>query len=77
MRCFQLLCKSHPHLTILHIILHCIQNFFCIGDSQNLEFHITELDGVEGVVLPGDKDSAVVDWRADLESDAILGKKYE
>lgn len=51
----------HPHLSILHIILDYIQNFLSIGDSQNLEFHVTELDGVEGVVLPGDKDSAVVD----------------
>ena len=51
----------HPHLSILHIILDHIQNFLCIGDSQNLEFHVTELDGVEGVVLPGDKDSAFVD----------------
>lgn len=66
-----------PHHTILHIILDRIQHILRIGNSQNLKLHIAELDGVEGVVLPGDEDSAVVDWGADFESDAVIGKKYE
>lgn len=37
--------------------LDWIQNFLRIGDSQNLEFYVTELNEVEGVVLPGDRDS--------------------
>ena len=32
------------HLSILHIVLDHIQNFLSIGDPQNLEFNITELD---------------------------------
>ena len=54
-------CHLHPHLSVFDIILDRIQNFLCIGDSQNLEVYITELDEIEGVVLPGDKDSAVVE----------------
>ena len=61
---FSVSLRLHPNLTILHKILHYIQSFLCIGDSRNLEFHITELDGVEVVVLSGDKDSAAVDRRA-------------
>ncbi len=65
----------HPHLTILHKILHYIQNFLSIGDSQNLEFHTAELDGVEGTILTGDKDNAIVEWGADLEADILIREK--
>ena len=43
----------------------------------NLEFHVTEADRVECVVLPGDDDSAFVDWGADFESDAIVREEDE
>ena len=65
----------HPHHSVLNIVLHRIQNLLSIGDSQNLEFHITEADRVEGVVLPGDDDSAFIDLGADFEPDAIVRKK--
>ena len=66
----------HPHLSHLNIVLDGIQNLLCIGDSQNLEIHIPEVDRVEGVVLPGDDDGAFVDWGADFEADAIVRGKY-
>lgn len=75
---YQLNCNSpHPHLSILHIVLHGIQDLLRIGDSQNLEFHIPEVDRIEGVVLPGDDDSAFIDLGADFEPDAIVRKKDE
>ena len=58
----------HPHLSVLNIVFHRIQNLLRIGDSQNLEFHIPEVDGIEGVVLPGNDDGAFVDWGADFGS---------
>lgn len=67
----------HPHLSIFNIVLHCIQNLLSIGDSQNLEIHIPEVDRVEGVVLPGDDDCAFVDWSADFETDAIVREEDE
>ena len=67
----------HPHLSIFNIVLHCIQNLLSIGDSQNLEIHIPEVDRVEGVVLPGDDDCAFVDWGADFETDAIVREEDE
>lgn len=75
---YQLNCNSpHPHLSILHIVLHGIQDLLRIGDSQNLEFHIPEVDRIEGVVLPGDDDGAFVDWGADFEADAIVREEDE
>lgn len=62
----------HPHLSILHIVLHGIQDLLRIGYAQNLEIHIPEVDRVEGIVLPGDDDSAFIDLRADFEADAIV-----
>ena len=44
-----------------------------IGDSQNLEIHISEVDRVEGVVLPGDDEYR----RADDEVYAIIRKEDE
>lgn len=69
--------QLHPHLSHLNIVLDGIQNLLCIGDSQNLEIHIPEVDRVEGVVLPGDDDSAFIDLGADFEPDAIVRKKDE
>lgn len=60
--------QLHPHLSHLNIVLHCIQNLLRIGDSQNLEIHIPEVDRVEGVVLPCDDDCAFVDWRLTLKT---------
>lgn len=42
---------------------------------QHLEFLITELDGVEGAVLTGDKDSAIADCGADFEADILIREK--
>ena len=67
----------HPHLSVLDIVLDCVQNFFGIGDAHDLELHIPEPDREECVVLPGDKDSTFVDWGADFETDAIVRKEYE
>lgn len=67
----------HPHLSILHKVLHCIQNFLRTGNSKNLELQITERDGVEGIVLEGDDDSAVVVLRADFETDTFFRKENE
>ena len=67
----------HPHLSHLNIVFHRIQHLLSIGDSQNLEFHIPEADRVEGVVLPGDDDSAFIELGADFEPDAIVRKKDE
>ena len=67
----------HPHLSHLNIVLDGIQNLLCIGDSQNLEIHIPEVDRVEGVVLPGDDDGAFVDWGADFEADGIFREEDE
>ena len=67
----------HPHLSVLNIVLDGIQNLLCIGDSQNLEIHIPEVDRVEDVVLPGDDDCAFVDWGAYFEADVIVRKKDE
>ena len=53
----------HPHLSILHKVLHCIQDFLCTG-----ELKITERNGIEGIVLEGDDDRAVVVRRGDLET---------
>lgn len=67
----------HPHLSVLDIVLDNIQNFFGIGDSRNLEFHVLELDCEEDIILPGDDDSAFVDWGADFEADAIVREEDE
>lgn len=67
----------HPHLSVLNIVLHCIQHLLSIGDSQNLEFHIPEVDRVEGVVLPCDDDGSLVGWCADFEADAIVREEDE
>ena len=66
-----------PTPSHLNIVLHCIQHLLSIGDSQDLEFHIPEADRVEGVVLPGDDDSALVGWCADFEADAIVRAEDE
>ena len=42
----------HPHLSVLDIVLDNIQNFFGIGDSRNLEFHVLELDCEEDGAAP-------------------------
>ena len=65
----------HPHHSVLNIVLDGIQNLLSIGDSQNLEIHIPEVDRVEGVVLPGDDDGAFVG--ADFEADAIVREEDE
>ena len=52
--------ELHPHLFILHKVLHCIQNFLRTGDSQYLELQITERNGIEGIVLEGNDVRAVV-----------------
>lgn len=52
-----------------------IQNLLCIGDSQNLEIHIPEVDRIEGVVLTGNDDGAFVDWSSDFEADASVRRK--
>lgn len=67
----------HPHLSILDIVLDSIQNFLGIRNAHDLEFHVPELDSEEGVVLPGDNDSAFVDWGADFEAHAIVRKEDE
>ena len=67
----------HPPLSIFNIVLHSIQDFLCIGNSHNLEFHIPELDREEDIVLPGDDDGAFVDCGADFEADAIVRKEDE
>ena len=63
----------HPHHSVLNIVLDGIQNLLSIGDSQNLEIHIPEVDRVEGVVLPGDDEYR----RADDEVYAIIRKEDE
>ena len=50
----------YPHLSILHKVLHCIQDFLRTGNSQYLELQISERNGIEGIVLEGDDDRAVV-----------------
>ena len=67
----------HPHLSHLNIVFHRIQHLLSIGDSQNLEIHIPEVDRVEGVVRPGDDDGAFVEWGADFEADAIVREEDE
>ena len=67
----------HPHLSVLDIVLDNIQNFLCIGNAHNLEFHITELDREKDIVLPGDDDSAFIDLGADFETDAIVREEDE
>ena len=67
----------HPHLSILHKVLHCIQDFLRTGNSQYLELQITERNGIKGIVLKGDDDRAVVVRRADLEPDTFFGKEDE
>lgn len=67
----------YPHLSHLNIVLHCIQYLLGIGDSHNLEFHVPELDREEDIILPGDDDSAFVDWGADFETDAIVREEDE
>ena len=67
----------HPHHSVLNIVLHRIQNLLCIGDSHNLEFHITELDREKDIVLPGDDDTAVIDLGADFETDAVVREEDE
>ena len=67
----------HPHLSVLNIVFDRIQNLLCIGDSQNFEIHIPEVDRVEGVVLPGDDDGVFVDRGADFEADAIVREEGE
>ena len=69
--------QLHPHLSHLNIVLHCIQNLLRIGDSQNLEIHITELDHEKDIVLPGDDDGAFIDLGANYEADAIVREEYE
>ena len=34
----------HPHLSVLNIVLDVVQNLLRIRDSEDLEFHITEVD---------------------------------
>lgn len=68
---------SHPHLTILHIVLDSVQSFLCRGDSKNLEVNVPEGDGVEGVVLPCDDDGSLVGWCAYFEADAIVREEDE
>ncbi len=67
----------HPHHSVLNIVLHRIHNLLCIGDSQNLEIHIPEVDRVEGVVLPGDDDATLVYRRADFEAYTFVRKEDE
>ncbi len=67
----------HPHLSALDIVLYGVQNFIGVWDSHDLELHVPELDREEGVVLPGDDDSAFVDWGADFEAHAFIRKEYE
>ena len=67
----------HPHLSVLDIILHCIEDFFGVGNDHDLELHVPEVDRVEGVVLPGDDDGAFVDWGADFEANAIVREEDE
>lgn len=75
---YQLNCNSlHPHLSHLNKVFHCIQNLLSIGDSQNLELYIPEVDRVEGVVLPGDDDATLVYRRADFKSYTFVRKKDE
>lgn len=66
-----------PHLSVLDIVLHCIENFLSIGDAHDLELHVPEQDREEGFVLPGDDDGAFVDWGADFESDTIVREEDE
>ena len=67
----------HPRLSVLNIVLDGIDDFFCIWDAHNLEFHITELYREKDIVLPGDDDSAIIDFRADFEADAIVREEDE
>lgn len=67
----------HPHLSVLNIVIDGIQNFRCIRDAHNLEFHVPEHDREKDIFLPGDEDGAFVDWGADFEADAIVIEEYE
>lgn len=67
----------HPHISVLDIVLDNIQNFLCIGNTHNLEFHITELGREKDIVLPGDDDVAFVDLGADFKADAIVREEDE
>ena len=67
----------YPRLSVLNIVLDGIDDFFCIWDAHNLEFHITELDREIGIVLLGDDDGTFVDWGADFEADAIVREEDE
>ena len=50
----------HPHLSVLDIVLDCVQDFFGIRDAHDLELHVPELNRVEYVVMPGDDDGTFV-----------------
>lgn len=67
----------HPHLSVLDIVLDGIEDFFCIWDAHNLEFHITELDREKDIVLPGDDDGAFVDWGADFDAYTFVREEDE
>ena len=67
----------HTDLSVLNIVLDGVQNFLCIRDAHNLEFHVPEPDREKDIVLPGDDDSAFIDLGADFEPDAIIREEDE
>ena len=67
----------HPHLSVFDIVLHCVQDFFGIGDAHDLEIHVAELDREEHLVLPSDQDGAVLDLGADFETDTFSREEDE
>ena len=67
----------HLHLSHLDINIHNIQHLLSIGDSQDLEFHIPEVDRVKGVVLPSDDDGSLVGWDADFEAYTFVREEDE
>ena len=52
----------HPHLSIFNIVLHYIEDFLSIWDAHDFKLRVPELDREEDIILPGDDDSAFVDW---------------
>lgn len=62
----------HTDLSVLNIVLDGVQNFLCIRDAHNLEFHVPEPDREKDIVLHGDDDDSLVGLCADDEAYAII-----
>ena len=68
---------------ILYSIPLAVSSPFLASIFLGAEFHVAkEADGEAGltaeeIILPGDDDSAFVDWGADFEADAIVREEDE